>query len=273
MAPAESATAPTKTAGEKASSRGSGRKGSWARSNAAGQQRERRHHRHLGQHLPAHRGPGGARRPAQPELAQPLRDALPDHAGQAERDHQQQEAGDDGEQAERRGVVAQLLVAQVIERGNLERPVRGLALQPPDQHRFERGRRARPDADQEAIGHAADVAVDPHAVEQHRPRHRGTRRAGGNPRTRRRRASAAAADRSAGAASLGSTFSGSTLPTAFDASPNISRARLALRSTGSAAAPSSSRVKPRPGEQRHRQHAHEVVGHARCSGTRTCARR
>ena len=63
---------------------------------------------------------------AQAELADALRDALPDHAGQAERDHQQQER--------RRSVpttmsgmrvLAQLVLAHGVERLHLERPVAG----------------------------------------------------------------------------------------------------------------------------------------------------
>ena len=89
-----------------------------ARRARPGDERERRHDHHLGEDLPPHGRAGRARGPAQAELADPLRHALPDDAGQAERDHQQQEAGDVPTTVSGIDVLAQLVAPQVLEGGH-----------------------------------------------------------------------------------------------------------------------------------------------------------
>ena len=138
----------------------------------ARQQRERRHHGHLGHHLPAHRAARRAGRAAKAELAQPLDDALPHHAGQPERHHQQQEPGQHRQHAQRHQVVVVLALAQMLHRRHVERPVGGFALEAPHQHRLERRRRAGPQPEQQALGPAAVLGVQAEPIDQHGLRHR-----------------------------------------------------------------------------------------------------
>ena len=172
MAAAVSATAPTNTGVLHHQVLGQGQERQLSHDRRPGDDREARHHRHLGEDLPPHRGAGRASRPTQAELAQPDDHALPDDAGQAEGHHQQQEAREHRQHGERHHVVAQLALTQVLHGGHAERPVRGFALQPPDEHGLQRGRRPRPDANQQPFRHAGVRDVEPDAIEQHGLRHR-----------------------------------------------------------------------------------------------------
>ena len=83
------------------SRRSIGRNGSCTTRRTAASSASVLRHGQLAEHLTAHVGHRRAVRAAQAELARALRDALPDDTGEPERDHQQQEAGDDRDGDER----------------------------------------------------------------------------------------------------------------------------------------------------------------------------